>query len=211
MVNDFDEVVFPEVIARGSTSVPRWRTEVVIRRNASEKRNAVWSQPLSRFNARNGIETMDQLGQIITFFHARNGRGRGFLYKDWSDYTTGQFNTGSPTFADCNIGTGNGSTVAFQMKKFYVSGPVSQSYNIYKPKLNTVLVGLAGIQQLTGWTVNYTTGILTFTVAPGIGVAITIGCEFYKPVRFDVDELVVNLTNFKAGSVDCPMVEIPPC
>ena len=44
-----------------------------------------------------------------------------------------------------------------------------------------------------GYTVDLTTGIVTFTVAPGAGVAVTSDYDFDVPVRFDTDMLSVRI------------------
>ena len=73
----------------------------------------------------------------------------------------------------------------------------------------TVLVALNGVNQPTGWTVNTTTGIITFTVAPGIGIAVTAGFEFDVPVRFDSEAMDVTLDFERLGSItSIPLIEV---
>ena len=43
---------------------------------------------------------------------------------------------------------------------------------------------------MSGWTVDTTTGVVTFTAAPAGGVIVRAGFEFDVPVRFDTDKLV---------------------
>jgi len=45
------------------------------------------------------------------------------------------------------------------------------------------------ILQSSGYTLNLTTGIVTFSAAPGSGVAVSADYEFDVPVRFDTDKL----------------------
>jgi uncharacterized protein (TIGR02217 family) len=73
----------------------------------------------------------------------------------------------------------------------------------------TVRVALGGVEQLSGWTVDTTTGIVSFTTAPGSGVAVTAGFEFDVPVRFDSDSMDVNLDIERLGSItSIPLMEI---
>ena len=73
----------------------------------------------------------------------------------------------------------------------------------------TVRVALNGVEQITGWSVNTATGSVTFTTAPGAGVAITAGFEFDVPVRFDTDMLDVTLDLERLGSItSIPLLEI---
>ena len=112
-------------------------------------------------------------------------------------------------FTDQAIGTGTGSNRFFQLAKTYTSGAQSWTRAIVKPVGGTVRVALGGVEQLSGWTVDTTTGIVSFTSAPGSGVAVTAGFEFDVPVRFDSDTLDVTLDVERLGSItSIPLVEI---
>jgi uncharacterized protein (TIGR02217 family) len=54
---------------------------------------------------------------------------------------------------------------------------------ITKPVAGTVKVYLDGVEQLWGWSVDTTTGVVTFGTAPAMGVEVTADCEFDVPVR----------------------------
>jgi uncharacterized protein (TIGR02217 family) len=70
-------------------------------------------------------------------------------------------------------------------------------------------LALGGAEQLSAWSVNATTGIVTFAAPPGVGVAVTAGFEFDTPVRFDSDALDVTLDLERTGSItSIPLVEI---
>ena len=63
--------------------------------------------------------------------------------------------------------------------------------------------------QITGWTVNTTTGLVTFAASPALGMAITAGFEFDVPVRFDTDTLDVTLDFERLGSItSIPLIEV---
>ncbi len=58
---------------------------------------------------------------------------------------------------------------------------------------------------------NYLTGVVTFEAGhiPAAGALVTAGFEFDVPVRFDTDQLKINLAGFSAGDVpDIPIAEI---
>ncbi len=55
---------------------------------------------------------------------------------------------------------------------------------ITKPVAGTVQVYLDGVEQPSGWSVDTTTGLVTFGVPPTLGVEVTAGFEFDVPVRF---------------------------
>ena len=93
-------------------------------------------------------------------------------------------------------------------REVMIEGPsgiraVSYARSIPKPVLGSVLVALDGAPQTEGvdFSLDETTGIISFNTAPVMGVAITAGFLFDTPVRFDTDELRINLAAFKAGDI----------
>ena len=155
-----------------------------------------------------GIRRADDLASVVAFFEARNGRLHGFRYKDWADYKSCL--PSQPTGPiDQPIGTGNGTMTNFGLLKRYTSGAQSWTRSIAKPVAGTVRIGLGGVEQPSGWTVDTANGSVRFTTAPGAGVAITAGFEFDVPVRFDTDTLDVTLDIERLGSItSIPLLEI---
>lgn len=195
----FVEVRFPVDIAFGSSGGPVYSTDVVETASGFEQRNANWAQARARYNIAHGVKTQTQLDALIAFFRARKGRAEGFRFKDWTDYSANAQ----------TIGTGNGSNTAFQLVKTYTSGNVTESRIITKPVSATVSVYVNTVLQMSGYSVNYSTGVVTFTSAPSNGTAITATFEFDVPVRFDTDRLSASLDNYGALSwADIPLVEI---
>jgi uncharacterized protein (TIGR02217 family) len=142
-----------------------------------EKRNARWAEPLARYNIGHAVKTPAEMDTLMAFFRARQGRLRGYRYKDWNDFSaTGQL-----------IGAGNGVLTQFQLVKNYTSGAITRARTIKKPVAGTVKLYLNGVPQASGWSVDATTGMVTFTAAPGNGVAVAADFEFDLAVRFDTD------------------------
>jgi len=155
-----------------------------------------------------GVKTLDDLHAVIAFFEARLGRLYGFRLKDFADFKS-VAPGGTVTPLDQAIGTGDGATTQFQLAKTYVSGPSNWLRAIKKPVDGTVRIALDGVEQVSGFTVDATTGLVTFDTAPADGIAITAGFEFDTPARFDSDALSINLANFSAGEIpSIPLVEI---
>jgi len=206
----FHEVRLPEDISYGSSGGPIWSTDVLTFSSGFEKRNINWSAPKRRYNIAYGVRSEEQMEALLAFFLTRQGRAYGFRFKDWTDYKSVAPNaTITPT--DQNIGTGNASTVTFQLRKAYTSGGVTHYRDIKKPVTGTVRIALAGGEVFSpgSWSVNTTTGVITFTSPPGSGVAITAGYEFDVPCRFDADELPQSLDSYGIGSAsNVPIVEI---
>ena len=204
----FHEVRFPEAIGRGARGGPERRTQVVELASGDEERNASWASSRRRYDVSYGIRRADDLAAVVAFFEARNGRLHGFRFRDWSDYKSGPPSQ-TPSPLDQLIGIGDGTTTAFQLVKRYTSGAQAWVRTVTKPVAGTVRVALAGAEQLSGWSVDTTIGVVTFAAAPGTGVAVTAGFEFDVPVRFDSDALEVTLDLERLGSItSIPLVEI---
>lgn len=204
----FHEVRFPTGIALSSTGGPVRKTEIATLGSGFEERNAVWANSRRKYDAGYGVKSLDDLYAVLAFFEARMGRLYAFRFKDPTDYKSCPPLTAvSPT--DQSVGTGDGATTVFQLKKTYTSGSALSTRIIKKPVAGSLRVTVAGTERTGGWSVDPTTGLLTFTTAPASGAAITAGFEFDVPVRFDTDTLSINVTNFEAGEVSSiPLVEV---
>jgi uncharacterized protein (TIGR02217 family) len=204
----FHEIRFPDNISRGARGGPERRTQIVELASGDEERNASWASSRRRYDVAYGIRRADDLAVVVAFFEARNGRLHGFRYKDWADYKSG-LPSQAITATDQQIGTGTGSLKTLQLTKRYVSGAQSWTRTIAKPVAGTVRVALGMVEQMSGWTVDTTTGVVTFTIAPGNGVVVRAGFEFDVPVRFDTDVLDVTLDIERLGSItSIPLLEI---
>jgi len=204
----FHEVRFPDNISRGARGGPERRTQVVELASGDEERNASWANSRRRYDVAYGIRRADDLAAVVAFFEARNGRLYGFRYKDWADYKSSPPSQAiTPT--DQQIGIGTGSLKTFQLAKLYTSGAQTWTRTIVKPVAGSVRVALNGVEQMSGWSVDTTTGIVSFTVAPGNAVIVRAGFEFDVPVRFDSDQIDVTLDLEQLGSItSIPLLEI---
>lgn len=204
----FHEIRFPTAISFHSSGGPTRKTEIVTLGSGYEERNAVWANSRRRYDVGYGMKTLDDVHTVIAFFEARMARLYGFRLKDFTDCKSCSPNA-DITPLDQNIGTGDGAATTFQLAKTYASGSASWQRIVKKPVSATTRIAFNGTEQLSGFTVDTTAGIVTFASAPGAGVAITAGFEFDTPVRFDSDQLSINLANFAAGEIpSIPIVEI---
>ena len=213
----FHEVQFPTDISYGSKFGPGFKTEIVVLPSGAEERVGRWATARRRGDVSYGTKTPAQLSTLRDFYLARSGALYGFRYKDWGDFastadgrtTSGGWGVSAVNHQDQVIGTGDGTTTTFQLIKTYTSGSFSVVRTITKPVSGTVVVALGAVNQTSGWSVDTTTGIVTFSSAPTLGTQVKAGFEFDVPCRFekDVDDLF-DITIDSYGTMSVPPVGI---
>ena len=206
----FHEVRFPANLSFGSVGGPERRTEIVTLANGFEERNTPWAHSRRRYDAGVAMRSLDNIASLISFFEARQGQLFGFRWKDWSDFKS-CVASAEISFEDQIIAHGDGVTTTFPLTKNYRSGEASYARPITKPVTGTLQVGVQGspMTETIHFTVDATTGLVTFDLAPEEGVAITAGFEFDVPVRFDTDGIQTSVASFQAGDVpNVPVVEV---
>jgi uncharacterized protein (TIGR02217 family) len=196
----FFECEFPTTLSYHAIGGPAWSTIVNEGFSGYEQRNANWANPRGKWTVSlqtsADFATQRQLFSdlLVAFFLNVGGKRDPFRLKDHKDFQiTAQ-----------NIGTGNGSTKVFQIVKNYTAAGRTYTRTIKKPiappavdfegnaLASTVAVYLNGVPA-GGVTVDGTTGLVTFGTPPGAGVAVTVTCQFHYPVRFDTDELQLQI------------------
>lgn len=202
----------------GLTASIRYQTDIIVGRNGQEVRNALWQDPLYSYNAAFAVRSRADVATLQTFFHSVKGREIAFYLKDVQDYQIPQ--SGSTAQS---IGTGDGADTTFQIYKTYTDS-LSNTYQrtIRRLPTDTSKVDVYVNDVLQTYTTHYTysatTGIITFTAAPTLGHSIKVVVEeFYVPVRFDIDQLDVDVlmfwvdsgTPYSLGQIpEIPMVEV---
>lgn len=187
----FHDVRLQEDVEQGARGGPGFKTTIIGVGSGNEQRNKEWQLARARWDISYGITGGAQFGGVLAFFYARNGRAYGFRFKDWSDYSvTGQV-----------LGDGDGSNTDFQLIKTY--GDVANTYIrvITRPVSGTLTVYVDAVEQTEG--VDYTLGsrgVVQFSSPPPMGDEVTADFEFDVPVRFDVDELELDVTRSDTAS-----------
>lgn len=210
-MNGFDEVVFPASVALGAVGGPERRTEIVALGSGHESRNARWYASRRRYDAATGLKTLGDLAEVVAFFEARRGRLIGFRWRDGLDDRSCR-PSGAPTAFDQVLGVGDGATAAFRLVKRYGDGDAAYLRTIAKPVAGSVLVAVDGAAA-EAVDLDATTGVVTFPPGhvPTAGARVTAGFRFHVPVRFDTDQIRVDIAAFAAGAVpSIPVVEIVP-
>lgn len=178
----FDDLLFPLELA-ALTPKTTWQTTVVVMASGAEQRNVGWSDARRQYDASTAQTlTLTNLRSIEKFFNARRGRGRAFKLRDRSC-----FSASTETF-----GTGDGSTTAFQLS--IADGDSGNAYTreIYLIEAATYSIfdNATPVTEGAGagkFTINTSTGVVTFGTAPVAGHTLTWTGQFYIPVRFEID------------------------
>lgn len=215
------EIEFPRAVSFKTMGGPSFNTTINPGFSGYEQRNRNWasvrgkwslnlmSPPPSQFTG----TQLAWLNIIHAFFLNVGGRADAFRFYDHKDNTaTGQV-----------IGTGDGSTLGpYQLVKNYTIGsrtytrliqkPITSSVTDYQGNAlpNTVVVYDNGIPVNPAyWSVNYTTGIVTFNTGHAITLnhVITADCQFHYPVRFDTDDWQIEIEESNVQG-DQPIVSV---
>lgn len=188
---------------------PVYSTTITEAASGDEGRNKNWQHPLRKIKlpaapARQWDIIQDLLDHVLVM----GGPFSDFPFRDPFDFATvrllapNEAQTGvlsRVTLADQVLGTGDGFTRVFPLRKTYERGPYSYVRDIGLPVLSTVLVGDNGAAA-GAHTVTRYGGEVTFTAAPAVGHALTWGGLYDIPVRFDSDDaLSAIVAAFQAG------------
>lgn len=181
---------FPESVSEGAAGGPTFMTHIFDMNGGLEQRQCLWSRAKHRYDVSLGIRDKADMEDVREFFVAVKGRKNSFRYKDWNDFK----------LSSELIGTGNGTTTAYQITKTYVSGSYSFVRNIRKPVAATIQVYVNDVLKTitTDYTLDATTGIITFTSAPPNTHTVKVTGEFDVPVRFDTDVMTASHVGFDA-------------
>ena len=165
-----------------------FKTEIINSGEEAEQRNCRRWVALGRWQLGERMiyegddKTIDQVTYLREFHKARKGSKQGFRFKDWSDYRA----------INQHIGTTDGATTQWQLVKRYYAGTEFARRPILKPIQGTVKLYLDGVE-ITYPLINYSTGVISFTVPPASGQVITADFEFDVPVTFEKDEIGYSL------------------
>lgn len=195
----FHDVRFPVTVSFKSSGGPMRRTEIVELQSGREERNTPWAHGRRRYDAGTGIRSLSELEAVLAFFEARRGALHAFRWKDFTDFRSCVSNADiSPM--DQLLGTGDAATSEFQLLKTYETGAYAYARPITKPVTETVHVAVDGVEaDPSDWSVDASSGIITFNTPPPVGAVVTAGFEFDIPARFDTDQLAISLEGFQAG------------
>ena len=195
-MSGFHEVRLPMRLALGAVGGPERQTEIIALASGREVRNAKWARSRRRWNVGSSVTDLASLQALVSFFEARSGRLYGFRFRDPLDFSSAPAGQ-DVHFEDQIIGYGNGAAQAFQL----VKTTVGIERDIVKPVSGSVQIGIDGTAMQDAWSLDETTGIVTFETPPAAGRLLTAGFEFDCPVRFDSDQIQAVIEAYGAGRV----------
>jgi uncharacterized protein (TIGR02217 family) len=160
--------------------------------------------PVLRYELNFANCQQEQLAKELQDLYMRSGGTHGgFRVKHHTEFTTKNY-TQAPTHTDQPLIDLGGNK--YQLVVWYgTPGGESPRRLIRKPVSGTVKVGVGGALVTTGFAVDYVTGVITFSSAPS--GAVTAGCEFDIPMRFDAD-LSGSFNSYQIISSNLSVLEI---
>ncbi len=194
-----DDVVFPVEIGREAEVSASFSTHVTTTLSGYERRNSDWADARLSYDVAPGLRGEAELETVLQFFRARRGAAIAFRFTDPFDNSSNGM-TGTPTYGDQILGTGDGVQTEFDLIKHYGAGADAQTRFISHPVSGSVLVAVNGSAVTSGWTL-VPGGKIQFSIAPAQGALITAGFNFDVPVRFADDRLDLACATFGAGEM----------
>jgi uncharacterized protein (TIGR02217 family) len=195
----FHQVRFPLDVSLDARGGPERATDIVTLSSGREERNSRWLHSRRRYNAAYGIKSRADMQAVLGFFEERRGRFHSFLWRDALDHSSDGLQP---------LGIGDGVETQFQLVKRYGASFDPYDRPITKPVAGSVHLFADGVDE-PGFDLDELSGIVTFHEAPEGGAVLTAQFEFDVAVRFDIDRLDVQLSNFDAAEIpSIPVVEV---
>lgn len=163
----FLEERLPACVRMGASWSENYDVIVTRTASSSEYRQLVQPFPVRRFQVSYIRDEVDTLyDEIVALYHRVYGTFAGFRVKSLDDYTTNA-NTLPPTALDEVLEVITEGSV-YQLQKQYGTGAPALSIGypvrtLFKPVTGTTLVSVNGVTVTSGWTVDTTTGRVTFS------------------------------------------------
>lgn len=211
----FHDIELDRAYSYGSLITEQGNTAVIQLASGQEERIQRWNDTQVVANLGYAVKTYAELQALLKFKRARGHRAHSFRFWNPLDYSTNAANTPNDTSTslvtatDQTLGLGDGTTTTFQLVKRYVSGSQTVIKNITKPISGSVKIAWtnAGVDTTktegTHFTVNYTTGVVTFTSGniPTVNDTVRGGCQFNEEMRFESDDSSVSIESFERGDI----------
>lgn len=172
-----DLIVLDERVAYGFRSAAGgWNTSIVTGGGGYEYRNQTWALPRRRWEFSFGDKSQADIRTIMAFVDDRRGALHPWLLKDWLNFQ----------LTDELILTAAGGETTAQIKQTWGSNnALSIDRKHIKSGTLTVKKNGTALTEATDYTVS-AVGLLSFDALTAADT-ITVTCEFYHKVRFELD------------------------
>ena len=205
-----DDVRLPEKWSKGSSGGAAFLTRIVTTESGAEDREERWANPLWRYDIAHNVKSAAGIAELRGFHLARRGASRGFLLKDWIDFTSAADGVAAAAAGNQPLGTGTGAQTVFLLIKRHADVAGTFDRAVLWPVTGSVLIAVNAIPlAAAGFTVQRGAGTVTFAVAPAAAAVLTAGFAFDVPVRFGEDLLSVSWDTINSRSVgSVPLFEV---
>lgn len=159
---------------------PIWSTKVQTAVSGKETRLGFWTYPIWQYSINYSFLRSDnvnaELQSLVGFYNAHLGSFDSWLFNDPDDNLA----------VDQNFGTGDSATTLFQLARSYGGSyePVKAVQSVTNVKINGATTA--------AYTLDTSTGLITFTTPPIAGAVLTWSGAFYWRCRFLDDQMTVS-------------------
>ena len=180
-------IIFPELpgLTWSVTKSPIFQTRVQRAASGRELRALDYPYPLWQFTLSfaflrdNPDAGLDELRTLLGFYLTSQGAHGTFLFKDPSDHST----------ADQFLGIGDSSRYIFQLQRTIGSSLPGGGFAepIVAPNIVDAIYFDGTIQNTASYSVDPSTGLVSFVIPPATGLVITADFSFWFRCRFTDD------------------------
>lgn len=188
MAEAFLEELLPIRIKMGAVYGDDYAVEITRTASGREFRHLIHPYPVRSYTISTIEYASDIWDKMLALYHRCYGMYAGFRVRTLDDFSTNN-HIDAPTATDQPLLYV--SPRVYQLQKFYGEGatplPIGlPARMIYKPVAGSVKVKLGAFEMMTGWTVDTTTGLVTFdadrsrtitAITLGIDTVLTVGAH----------------------------------
>lgn len=165
MSNFIEERLEYDDIRLGASYTDEYVVKIKETASGQENRRLVHPIPRRSFVVTYSKATADLWDDVLSLYHRCYGMFSGFRFKTFDDFSTNGY-TSAPTATDQTLELV--SAGVYQLVKEYGLGDTAigigyPTRTIYKPVTGTTKVSVSGVELTSGWTVDTTTGKITFS------------------------------------------------
>lgn len=163
---EFLEERMPEEVRTGAQTRSSYQVQITRTAGGSEYRRLVHNLPMRSCVINFTSLRDDIIKRVLDLYDRAHGRYAGFRVRWPDDFSTRTDGRSAPTSIDQTLS--RISAGVYQLQKAYGQGGIPSgaglpARTIYKPVSGTALVAVGGVTWPSGWTLDSTTGRITFS------------------------------------------------